>query len=252
MKNIKIKYGQPIIILLTFLLVFVFLFYIAFPNHIKALARAESAGNQELFKLCQNQPLVTDKEKREVRILAQMQPAAFSDPEGGMPGYHLIVYRGGNAWRNALFISYVDDVTLHDALVSIGAVPGNNLTEAVWEERHNPDSSAPDRRIKGTPIEILVCWPKLKKPIPIEDILNDPGGQGLSFRFGGNKAIIPVWKSGCITCLYSCPGSKVGNESYTVRDYVRNATRFTLKEKAAPKKTTPAMLIFRIKEENKR
>lgn len=240
------------LILLIFLAAFVLLFQLVFPNQIKNMALDESDHIQELFKLCEDQPMLVDKEKREVRILTQMHPDAFSDPEGYMPNYHLIVYRGGTVWHEALFVSYVDDLTVHDALVSLGAVAGNNLTVDTWEERHNPNSIAPDQHIKGTPIEILVCWPGMERPIAIEKIFNDPGGKGLSFRFGGNKAIIPVWQSGCIACLYSCPGSKVGNEAYTVRDYVRNATKFTLKRNIAAKKITPAMLILRVKEEKKR
>jgi hypothetical protein len=248
--NITITYRQPILILFIFIAGFFTLFYLTLSGQMEALGRAEALKTQDIYKLCQNRPLLVDKENREVRVLAQMQARAFSDPSyGSMTGYHLVVYRGGASWRTALFVAYVDDADFHDALVSIGAVPGNNLSEAAWQERYNPDSTAPDQHIQGTPIEILACWPGIKKPIPITDLINDQGeGKGLHFRFGGNKSIIPVWKSGCIACLYSCPGGKVGNEAYTIRDYVKNTTRFTLKENLIPQKTTPAMLIFRIKE----
>lgn len=248
MMNNKINYKQPIVILLMFVSGFAGLFYLFFPYQMEALVKAEALKTQELYNLCQNRPLLVDKEKREVRLLAQMQPRAFSDSSyDTMTGYHLVVYRGGSSWRTALFVAYVDDADFHDAMVSIGAVPGNNLSEAAWQERYNPDSLSPDQHIQGTPVEILVCWPGLKKPVPITELIDDPGAKGLHFRFGGNKSIIPVWKSGCIACLYSCPGGKVGNQAYTIRDYVKNTTQFTLKKHLIPKKTTPAMLIFRIK-----
>ena len=53
-----------------------------------------------------------------------------------------------------------------------------------------------------------------------------PGGRGLDLRLAGNRANIPKWKSGCVICLYSCPGSKIGNARYTARDWARKVTRF--------------------------
>ena len=60
----------------------------------------------------------------------------------------------------------------------------------------------------------------------LAEIINDPGGRGFDMRFGGHRDNIPEWHSGCVVCLYSCPGSKVGNASYTVRDFVNGATHF--------------------------
>ena len=65
-------------------------------------------------------------------------------------------------------------------------------------------------------------------------------------RFGGHRANIPKWKSGCVVCLYSCPGSKVGNARYTVRDYARNATRFRAREGALPPDGTKVRVVFRL------
>ena len=65
-------------------------------------------------------------------------------------------------------------------------------------------------------------------------------------RFGGNAANIPKWKSGCIVCLYSCPGSKVGNARYTVRDYTKDTTRFRAKPGALPPDGTRISVVLRI------
>ena len=65
-------------------------------------------------------------------------------------------------------------------------------------------------------------------------------------RFGGNAANIPKWKSGCIVCLYSCPGSKVGNARYTVRDYEKGVTRFRAKPGVLPADGTSIRVVLRV------
>jgi hypothetical protein len=70
--------------------------------------------------------------------------------------------------------------------------------------------------------------------ITLDEILLDAGGRGFDMRLGGHRANIPQWHSGCVVCLYSCPGSKVGNARYTVRDYVHDATRFRVRPGALP------------------
>jgi hypothetical protein len=37
-----------------------------------------------------------------------------------------------------------------------------------------------------------------------------------------------------VVCLYSCPGGKIGNARYTVRDWTKGTTRFTVKKGVLP------------------
>ena len=195
----------------------------------------------------ETRPLVVDRSAGEVKIFARMQPAAFL---GGWlastPRYHAVVWKDGKAASEALLQAYVSDIKVYNALVSLGAVPGNNLTMAAWNERNDPNSSAPDQRIQGTPVEMSVWWEGLPRPVPLKDMLVDPAGRGIDLRFGGNKALIPQWHSGCIVCLYSCPGSKVGNRAYTIRDYVRGVTSFSINWKVVPRGTRRAIVILRV------
>jgi hypothetical protein len=165
-----------------------------------------------------------------------------------MPGYHAIVWKGGRAAHHALLQADVTDTQILDALESLGARPGNNLTMEAWDERKNPKSPAPDTVIAGRPVEILLRLPGRKELVPLGSVLEDSGGRGLEMRFGGNRINIPKWKSGCVVCLYSCPGSKVGNARYTVRDYVRNVTRFRAREGALPPDGTHVRVVFRLAE----
>ena len=213
-------------------------------------ANQSSAKNPGLFGLTTAHPMKVDKQAREVRILAEMQPEAFS---GGWikwtPNYHAVVWKGGGAAGEALLVSPVSDSALYDALVSVGAVPGNNLTMASWNDRKDPNAKAPRIRVEGTPIEVLVQWEGLPRPLPLERLLLDPGGRGIDMRFGGNKALIPQWESGCIACLYSCPGGKVSNRAYTIRDYVDGTTKFSVNYSVVPRGKRPAVVIFRLRKE---
>lgn len=165
----------------------------------------------------------------------------------GMPGYHLIVWHEGRASHASLFRAEVTDVQVLDALEKLGAKPGNALGMETWEERKSSESKAPDKVIEGPQVEILVRGPGRKKPLTLPEILEDPGGRGFDMRFGGHRENIPKWKSGCIVCLYSCPGSKVGNARYTVRDYEKEATRFRVRPGVLPEDGSRVTLVFRLK-----
>ncbi len=163
-----------------------------------------------------------------------------------MPGYHALVWKGGRARHAALFVTEIPDAEVLAALESIGARPGNNLPMAAWDDRRNPSDPAPDTVVAGTPVEMLVRLPGKADPVPLADLLEDSAGRGIALRVGGNAANIPKWKSGCVVCLYSCPGSKVGNARYTVRDYEKGVTHFRTRPGALPPDGTTVGVVVRL------
>lgn len=187
-----------------------------------------------------------------VEIAAVVSRAAFEREilGFGMPGYHLVVWDEGKAADAALFQVRASDRAVLDALEALGAEPGDALGMDTWEERGDAGSAAPDRVIAGPPVEILVRVPGRDRPLRLEEILEDPGGRGFEMRFGGHRENIPHWHSGCVACLYSCPGSKVGNAAYTVRDYERGTTRFRVKNGVLPPDGTEVTLILRMSPES--
>lgn len=182
-----------------------------------------------------------------IEIPAVVSLQGFEENEH-MPGYHFIVWDGGRSANHSLFRTPVTDVQVLDALESLGATPGNALSTSTWGERENADSRAPDKVIEGPKIEIGIRVPGRSELLTMDDILEDPGGKGFDMRFGGHRDNIPEWKSGCVVCLYSCPGSKVGNASYTVRDFVKGTTRFRLRPGALPEDGTEVTVVFQLKD----
>jgi len=179
-----------------------------------------------------------------VEFPATVNASGFGRHVLGMPGYHLIVWKGGRASGEALFQATVTDVQVLDALEALGAKPGNNLPMETWDDRKDPHSKAPDMIIAGPPIDVLVRVPGRAEPLPLDQILT--GQQGFAMRLGGHRANIPKWKSGCIACLYSCPGSKVGNARATVRDYVRDPDRYQVKPGVLPADGTGVTVVLRL------
>jgi hypothetical protein len=181
----------------------------------------------------------------EVEFTAAVNAKAF-DSGRVMRGYHAIVWKGGRMAHAALLQADVSDAQILDALTKLGARPGNNLPMQVWDERKNPKDPAADTVIAGPTVQILLRLPSRADLVPLASVLEDSAGRGLDMRFGGNAANIPKWKSGCVVCLYSCPGSKVGNARYTVRDYTRDVTRFRPKPGTLPADGTRVGVVLRV------
>jgi hypothetical protein len=181
----------------------------------------------------------------EIEFTATVNAKGF-DSGWMMPGYHAIVWKGGRMAHAALLRADVTDRQIVAALEGLGARPGNNLPMEAWEERKNPKDPAPDTVIAGAAVEVLLGLPSRSDLIPLTAALEDREGRGLQMRFGGNAANIPKWKSGCIVCLYSCPGSKVGNARYTVRDYEKGVTRFRARTGVLPPDGTPIRVVLRL------
>ncbi|MGE5276649.1 MAG: YdjY domain-containing protein [Acidobacteriota bacterium] len=181
----------------------------------------------------------------EIEFPATVHARAF-DGSLMMSGYHAIVWKSGRAHHAALLEADVSDRDVARALEAIGARPGNNLPMETWEKRHDPGSAAPDKVIAGSPVEVLLRLPGRGELLPLSAILEDPAGRGIALRFGGNVENIPKFQSGCIVCLYSCPGSKVGNARYTVRDYVEGVTRFRVRRAVLPPDGTRIGVVLRL------
>lgn len=163
---------------------------------------------------------VVDRARGEVRIPATVQPRAMERPFG-VEGHHAVVWDGGRSKWWALFVSPVSDHDVRVALESLGARPGENLTAATWTARDDPDNAEPDKRVEGTPVQVFVEWGGRR--VALADVLAETGREhpALDFRYGGNERWQKEFHSGCIVCLYSCPGGAIGNRNKTIRDSVK-------------------------------
>ncbi len=195
------------------------------------------------------EPLVVDRTKGEVRIRAMVQPEAMQR-WFGVQGHHAVVWDGGKASRWALFRAFASDHDVRVALDALGATPGENLTIETWTERSNPRSREPDKRVEGTPVDVLVAWDG-REPVPLSSVIRQRGSPlpELDFRYGGHEKWQPTFKSGCIVCLYSCPGGAVSSRSRTIRDYEKDGVIYFSRPEALPPAGTEVTIILRPKTE---
>ena len=189
---------------------------------------------------------VIDRARGEVRLPAVVQPGAMERPFG-VRGHHAVVWEGGRSKTWALFVSRVSDGDVRAALESLGASGGENLTPATWTARHDPANSEPDKRVQGTPVDVFVEWDGRRSPLA--SVLAERGrpGADLAFRYGGNQAWQAEFRSGCIVCLYSCPGGAIGNHRQTIRDSVQNGVIYASLPERLPPAGAKVTIILKVR-----
>ena len=67
----------------------------------------------------------------------------------------------------------------------------------------------------------------------------------LDFRYGGNERWQTEFNSGCIVCLYSCPGGAVGNHAHPIRDYVREGVVYMPRPNRLPPAGSRVTIILK-------
>lgn len=167
-----------------------------------------------------------DSLARSISIPATLRTAAFHASTPPDDRYHALVHSEGGAAPKALLVTPVSDARVARVLRELGALDGGGVPMAAWNLRWLPLIPQPARRVRGTPVEVTITWEGASRPYTLEELLHDPGGRGVSMRFGGNEVHDDTWMSGCILCLFSCPGGVVSNAAYSIRDHERERTTF--------------------------
>lgn len=211
----------------------------------RLLAAATLAGAMVAVAAAPERPVV-DRTRNEVRITARVQPGAMERPLG-VKGHHAIVWKGGRAKTWALFVADASDRDVRRALESLGAKAGENLTPASWNEREDPKNPEPDKRVAGTPVEVFVEWNGSGGRVALAQLIDEKGHgrPRMDFRYGGNERWQKDFRSGCIVCLYSCPGGAIGNHAHPIRDYVRDGVVYRAKRTALPRAGTRVTIILK-------
>lgn len=173
-----------------------------------------------------------DQSDKTIMFSGKIYPKRYNERQDRSNGHHLIVWKEGRNAQKALINTEASDIEIQKALESIGALPGNNLTEATWSKRSDHHSDEPDKRVEGSKIKIYIHFGDTK--YKVEDLLIDTDSADFDIRFGGHIELVPVWKSGCVTCLFSCPGGRTSNAVYTIRDQYLNRKTFEADLQALP------------------
>jgi hypothetical protein len=144
-------------------------------------------------------PLIVDTKKHVVKMYTEISLRHLTETT---PHWGIGCYTGKYADKFIL-VSPAEPLDFHDALVRIGAKPGNNLALDSYGQF-----------VAGDRLNVVALWQGLKKPYDISDIFYDSTGKGFQIRFGGNRVAAAEKKTGCLTCLESCPISITSNAVY--------------------------------------
>ncbi len=191
-------------------------------------------------------PLRMDLVNRYVSFPGIIHPKHYNKYRDRANGHHFIVWTGGGNAKKALITTPVSDEQILDALLIIGAIPGDNLTAETWTKRDDPSSVEPDQRVEGTKIDIYVQWEE--EELSADQIFLESEKKDFEFRVGGHRDLISVWNSGCVTCLFSCPGGRTSNANYTIRDQAQDRKRFVADVSKLPKDGTSVLVRFEIEQ----
>ncbi len=211
-----------------------------------AMVIAAPAQQKQLTQTAMSKTEIqVDTLNKTIVLSAKIYPSKFNAWTSWTKHHHFVVWKNGRAAHNALIETDASDLQVLEALLAIGAVAGNNLTADTWEKRADRSNPEPDKRVEGSTIEVSVAW-EGQRPRHAEDIFEDKFGKGFLFKFGGHKDLIPIWKSGCIVCLQSCPGGRISNANYTMRDYHDGRSKFEVQKANLPRDGAEVEVILKL------
>jgi hypothetical protein len=183
-------------------------------------------------------PIEVNKEKGEIVIQAEVNGKYFSSPTR-----HGVVYAPGSNGEKAVLRGLADEKKFHDALLEIGAKPGNNLTmENMNAGKDNGVS------VQGSKLNVFVTWEGAGKEIPFDDVVKASEERPSDYRFGGNLNGAKEYNTGCILCLDSCAVGIASNASYPTGTTQNNVVEFFGDESVLPPDGTRVSVIFRLAE----
>ena len=178
-----------------------------------------------------DQPIKVDKEKGTVTTLVKINGKYLNENTR-----HNSVEQSGTNGAKSIFTAYAKPEEFYNALIEIGAKPGNNM---------NPNN-AETTHVLGDAIDAKVTW--ADKTYDINEVVNDSNGKTINFRFGGNLERAKEKNTGCLSCLDSCPVGIISNDTYTYGAIEkRKEVKFTGNEKNLPEDGTYAAIIYSIK-----
>jgi hypothetical protein len=172
------------------------------------------------------QPLMVDEKAKKVLIYTEVNEMNVhqSNVHWG------VVFNGGRFQDRAILRAFANHLNFHDAMLRIGANPGNTLTK---------DTTG--QYVQGDELDVRATWPGIDKEYSLNQIFEDSAG---------NRTASAEQKTGCITCLESCWISISSNANYpqtgAIKRFINPNSRFKGNANLLPVDGKPVILIYRV------
>ena len=179
-------------------------------------------------------PIKVDKEAKKITVLSSINGKYFTENTR-----HASVNTDGSNGAKSVLTAYATPEDFYNALIEIGAKPGENM---------NPDN-ATTTHVEGSKIGATVTWEGAGKDYDINEVIKDSNGKKIDFRFGGNLERAKTKKTGCLTCLDSCPVGIISNTTYTYGAVEkRNEVKFTGNADVLPEDGTYVAVTYTLED----
>jgi hypothetical protein len=193
-----------------------------------------AASESQVFPTKEN-PLLIDEKGKRVLIYTEVHEMNVhqSNVHWG------VVFKDGKFQDRAILRAYSNHLTFHDALLKIGAKPGNNLTK-----------DTVGQHVEGDTLDVKATWPGLGEELSLNDIFVDEKGKPFTIKFGGNRKASEEKNTGCITCLESCWISISSNANYpqtgSIKRFLSPNSHFKGNANILPEDGKPVILIYKV------
>lgn len=185
--------------------------------------------------------LTVNKDKGEVVVPAEVNGKYFVSPTK----HALSFIEGGNG-EKSIMRALVSELDFHQALLDIGAKPGNNITA----EDMKAKSSAEGKAAEGDKLAVFLTWEGSNGEIPLDDAIVSEVAQGeprpLDLRFSGNLEFAQRSRPGCFICLDSCAAGISTNAAWPTGALNNKEVSFHGNGKVLPPDGTPVSVIVRL------
>lgn len=197
-----------------------------------------SSSTEKANNPTESNPIVVDKDKKEVKYLAEVNGIYFTENTR-----HGIVFKDGSNGDKSVLRGLGDEKEFYKAMVDLGFNEGNNLTAN--------DMSAPEgqgKSIEGQKLDITIEWDG-QSAMPIEKCFKPTTGNAKTadWRFGGNIERANKNNTGCVLCLDSCATGICSDASWVSNTTANNVTWFNGVEDVLPADGTKVIVTFKAK-----
>lgn len=187
---------------------------------------------KELFSLSKENNMKVDKEKKKIQIYAIVNGKYFQEPTR-----HAVISQSGKFHDKSIFRAFTTPSDFYNALIEIGAKPGNNMTM----------DNATTTTTQGTDLKITISYKDDKTGKNINKAITDSNGKEIKIRFTGNLDNANSKNTGCLTCLDSCVVGITSNASYPYGSVEKVKTvEFKGNPKNIPKDGEPVIITYEI------
>ncbi|OEF95934.1 YdjY domain-containing protein [Desulfuribacillus alkaliarsenatis] len=217
------------------------LWFIMLATLILGMVMLGCSSNQEAtetqaatgVEVSESNPLVIDQQSKTISVYAKVNGKYLIEPTR-----HGMNFHEGRFGDQAVLAAYANPLNFHDAMIELGATPGNNVTM---------DNMSEKLHIEGQDLEVTITWAGADRVYDINEVLIDSAEKPFVFKFGGNYERHEGNFTGCLLCLDSCPVGITSNSSHPTTTFDSKVAEFKGNADILPSDGTPVVVTYKIK-----